>query len=83
MIYKILRTFTWLLTLSAAIGVAFVYAESETSETTQLKDTPFCQEMGPILEESRDEGYLSQADVDYLLRNCYANPNNQPGAEGS
>ena len=83
MIYKILRTFTWLLTLGAAIGVAFVYAESADPKIIQLKETPFCQEMGPILEESRDEGYLSQADVDYLLRNCYANPDNQGGAEGS
>ena len=83
MIYKILRTFTWLLTLGAVIGVAFVYAENATSDVTQFKDSPFCQEMGPILEESRDEGYLTQADVDYLLRNCYPNPNNQEGAEGS
>ena len=83
MIYKILRTFTWMLTLGAAIGVAFVYAETSTSEVTQFKDSPFCQEMGPILEESRDEGYLSQEEVDYLLRNCYANPEAHPGAEDS
>ena len=77
MMYKILRAFTWMVKLGAAFVVAFVYAENMTSDVTQLKDTPFCQEMGPILEESRDAGYLTQDDVDYLLRNCYANPDNQ------